>query len=337
VPNVGLMAQKAEEYGSHDKTFQMPADGTVVVTDDSGQTVFSHTVEAGDIWRMCQTKDAPIQDWVKLAVTRARDSGAPALFWLDANRAHDAQLIKKVETYLKDHDTAGLDIRILAPVDAMKVSLERIRKGEDTISVTGNVLRDYLTDLFPIMELGTSAKMLSIVPLMNGGGLFETGAGGSAPKHVQQFLEENHLRWDSLGEFLALAASLEHLGSTFGNARATLLAKALDEANGKFLDSNKSPSRKVGELDNRGSHFYLAMYWAEALAAQGQDAELKSLFGRLAETLQANESTIVDELNSVQGQPVDIQGYFHPNRELASQAMRPSKTLNDALAMVSKG
>jgi isocitrate dehydrogenase len=286
---------------------------------------------------MCQTKDAPIQDWVKLAVTRARDSGAPALFWLDANRAHDAQLIKKVETYLKDHDTAGLDIRILAPVDAMKVSLERIRKGEDTISVTGNVLRDYLTDLFPIMELGTSAKMLSIVPLMNGGGLFETGAGGSAPKHVQQFLEENHLRWDSLGEFLALAASLEHLGSTFGNARATLLAKALDEANGKFLDSNKSPSRKVGELDNRGSHFYLAMYWAEALAAQGQDAELKSLFGRLAETLQANESTIVDELNSVQGQPVDIQGYFHPNRELASQAMRPSKTLNDALAMVSKG
>jgi len=337
VPNVGLMAQKAEEYGSHDKTFQMPADGTVVVTDDSGQTVFSHTVEAGDIWRMCQTKDAPIQDWVKLAVTRARDSGAPALFWLDANRAHDAQLIKKVETYLKDHDTAGLDIRILAPVDAMKVSLERIRKGEDTISVTGNVLRDYLTDLFPIMELGTSAKMLSIVPLMNGGGLFETGAGGSAPKHVQQFLEENHLRWDSLGEFLALAASLEHLGSTFGNARATLLAKALDEANGKFLDSNKSPSRKVGELDNRGSHFYLAMYWAEALAAQDQDAELKSLFGRLAETLQASESTIVDELNSVQGQPVDIQGYFHPNRELASQAMRPSKTLNDALAMVSKG
>ena len=337
VPNVGLMAQKAEEYGSHDKTFQMPADGTVVVTDDSGQTVFSHTVEAGDIWRMCQTKDAPIQDWVKLAVTRARDSGAPALFWLDANRAHDAQLIKKVETYLKDHDTAGLDIRILAPVDAMKVSLERIRKGEDTISVTGNVLRDYLTDLFPIMELGTSAKMLSIVPLMNGGGLFETGAGDSAPKHVQQFLEENHLRWDSLGEFLALAASLEHLGSTFGNARATLLAKALDEANGKFLDSNKSPSRKVGELDNRGSHFYLALYWAEALAAQDQDVEMKTLFARLAETLKANEAAIVDELNSVQGQPVDIQGYFHPNGELASQAMRPSKTLNDALAMVAKG
>jgi isocitrate dehydrogenase len=331
------MAQKAEEYGSHDKTFQMPADGTVVVTDDSGQTVFSHTVEAGDIWRMCQTKDAPIQDWVKLAVTRARDSGAPALFWLDANRAHDAQLIKKVETYLKDHDTAGLDIRILAPVDAMKVSLERIRKGEDTISVTGNVLRDYLTDLFPIMELGTSAKMLSIVPLMNGGGLFETGAGGSAPKHVQQFLEENHLRWDSLGEFLALAASLEHLGSTFGNARATLLAKALDEANGQFLDSNKSPSRKVGELDNRGSHFYLALYWAEALAAQDQDAEMKTLFARLAETLKANEAAIVDELNSVQGQSVDIQGYFRPSGELASQAMRPSKTLNDALAMVAKG
>ncbi|WP_404473813.1 NADP-dependent isocitrate dehydrogenase [Vreelandella venusta] len=336
VPNVGLMAQKAEEYGSHDKTFQIPADGTVVVTDDAGHTLFSHAVEAGDIWRMCQTKDAPIQDWVKLAVTRARDSGAPAIFWLDAHRAHDAQLIKKVETYLKEHDTAGLDIRILAPVEAMQVSLERIRKGEDTISVTGNVLRDYLTDLFPIMELGTSAKMLSIVPLMNGGGLFETGAGGSAPKHVQQFLEENHLRWDSLGEFLALAASLEHLGSTFDNARATLLAKALDEANGQFLDSNKSPSRKVGELDNRGSHFYLAMYWAEALAAQDQDAEMKTLFARLAETLKANEAAIIDELNSVQGKPVDIQGYFHPSGELASQAMRPSKTLNDALAMVAK-
>ena len=337
VPNVGLMAQKAEEYGSHNKTFHIQAEGTVVVTDESGQTLFSHPLEAGDIWRMCQTKDAPIQDWVKLAVTRARDSGAPAIFWLDANRAHDAQLIKKVETYLKAHDTAGLDIRILAPVDAMQLSLERIRKGEDTISVTGNVLRDYLTDLFPIMELGTSAKMLSIVPLMNGGGLFETGAGGSAPKHVQQFLEENHLRWDSLGEFLALAASLEHLGSTFGNERATLLAKALDEANGQFLDSNKSPSRKVGELDNRGSHFYLAMYWADALAAQDQDAEMKTLFARLAETLKANEATIVDELNSVQGQTMDIQGYFHPNGELASQAMRPSKTLNDALAMVAKG
>ncbi|RUR48983.1 NADP-dependent isocitrate dehydrogenase [Vreelandella populi] len=337
VPNVGLMAQKAEEYGSHDKTFQIAADGTVVVSDENGNTLFSHDVEAGDIWRMCQTKDAPIQDWVKLAVTRARESGVPAIFWLDANRAHDAQLIKKVETYLKDHDTSGLDIRILAPVDAMAVSLERIRKGEDTISVTGNVLRDYLTDLFPIMELGTSAKMLSIVPLMNGGGLFETGAGGSAPKHVQQFLEENHLRWDSLGEFLALAASLEHLGSTFGNARATVLAKTLDEANGKFLDSNKSPSRKVGELDNRGSHFYLALYWAQALAAQNDDAELKSLFARLAEKLKANEETIVAELNDVQGKAVDIQGYFRPNGELASQAMRPSKTLNEALAMVAKG
>ncbi|WP_417422275.1 NADP-dependent isocitrate dehydrogenase [Halomonas sp.] len=337
VPNVGLMAQKAEEYGSHDKTFQIAANGTVVVTDENGNTLFSHDVEAGDIWRMCQTKDAPIQDWVKLAVTRARESGVPAIFWLDANRAHDAQLIKKVEAYLKDYDTNGLDIRILAPVDAMAVSLERIRKGEDTISVTGNVLRDYLTDLFPIMELGTSAKMLSIVPLMNGGGLFETGAGGSAPKHVQQFLEENHLRWDSLGEFLALAASLEHLGSTFGNARAIVLAKTLDEANGKFLDSNKSPSRKVGELDNRGSHFYLALYWAEALAAQNDDAELKSLFAQLADKLKANEDTIVKELNGVQGQAVDIQGYFRPNGELASQAMRPSKTLNEALAVVAKG
>lgn len=337
VPNVGLMAQKAEEYGSHDKTFQITADGTVVVTDENGNTLFSHDVEAGDIWRMCQTKDAPIQDWVKLAVTRARESGVPAIFWLDANRAHDAQLIKKVEAYLNDHDTSGLDIRILAPVDAMAVSLERIRKGEDTISVTGNVLRDYLTDLFPIMELGTSAKMLSIVPLMNGGGLFETGAGGSAPKHVQQLLEENHLRWDSLGEFLALAASLEHLGSTFGNARATVLAKTLDEANGQFLDSNKSPSRKVGELDNRGSHFYLALYWAEALAAQDDDAELKSLFTQLADKLKANEDTIVKELNSVQGQAVDIQGYFRPNGELASQVMRPSKTLNEALAVVAKG
>ncbi|MDR5876447.1 NADP-dependent isocitrate dehydrogenase [Halomonas sp. CUBES01] len=334
VPNVGLMAQKAEEYGSHDKTFQIPADGTVVVSDENGHTLFRHEVEAGDIWRMCQTKDAPIQDWVKLAVTRARESGAPAIFWLDANRAHDAQLIDKVETYLKDHDISGLDIRILPPVEAMQVSLERIRKGEDTISVTGNVLRDYLTDLFPIMELGTSAKMLSIVPLMNGGGLFETGAGGSAPKHVQQFLEENHLRWDSLGEFLALAASLEHLGSRFSNARATLLANALDNANGKFLDSNKSPSRKVGELDNRGSHFYLALYWAEALAAQDEDAEMKTLFGRLAETLKANEAAIVDELNSVQGQPVNIDGYFRPSGELASQAMRPSETLNNALAMV---
>lgn len=337
VPNVGLMAQKAEEYGSHDKTFQVPADGTVRVTDGSGKVVFEHAVEEGDIWRMCQTKDAPIQDWVKLAVTRARASDTPAIFWLDANRAHDAQLIEKVRHYLKDHDTEGLDIRIMAPEEAMRFSLERIRDGKDTISVTGNVLRDYLTDLFPIMELGTSAKMLSVVPLMNGGGLFETGAGGSAPKHVQQFLEENHLRWDSLGEFLALAASLEHLGDTFDNVRAKLLADALDQANGKFLDSDKSPKRKVGELDNRGSHFYLALYWAQALAAQDEDAELKTLFARLADTLEANEATIVNELNKVQGQPVDIRGYYHPDYELTRQAMRPSKTLNDALEMVSKG
>ncbi|MBF8223824.1 NADP-dependent isocitrate dehydrogenase [Halomonas sp. 328] len=337
VPNVGLMAQKAEEYGSHDKTFQIPADGTVRVTSEAGEVIFEHAVEKGDIWRMCQTKDAPIKDWVKLAVTRARDSETPAVFWLDANRAHDAQLIKKVEAYLAEHDTSGLDIRILAPVDAMKLSLERIRRGEDTISVTGNVLRDYLTDLFPIMELGTSAKMLSIVPLMNGGGLFETGAGGSAPKHVQQLLEENHLRWDSLGEFLALAASLEHLGKTFDNARARVLAKALDEANGKFLDSNKSPSRKVGELDNRGSHFYLAMYWAEALATQDEDAELKALFGKLAEEFHAKEAVIVEELNAVQGQAVDIQGYYHPNGELTEKVMRPSETLNAALALVAKG
>ncbi|MFG6175741.1 NADP-dependent isocitrate dehydrogenase [Halomonas sp. THAF12] len=336
VPNVGLMAQKAEEYGSHDKTFQIPADGTVRVTDEAGEVLFEHAVEEGDIWRMCQTKDAPIRDWVKLAVSRARESGAPAVFWLDAERAHDAQLINKVEAYLKDHDTDGLDIRIMAPVEAMEFSLARIRQGEDTISVTGNVLRDYLTDLFPIMELGTSAKMLSIVPLMNGGGLFETGAGGSAPKHVQQLLEENHLRWDSLGEFLALAASLEHLGKTFGNARAQVLAKALDDANGKFLDSNKSPSRKVGELDNRGSHFYLAMYWAEALAAQDEDAELKVLFGKLAEELNAKEAAIVEELNGVQGQSVDIGGYYHANGELADAVMRPSRTLNAALELVAK-
>jgi len=334
VPNVGLMAQKAEEYGSHDKTFQIPAAGTVRVTDEQGSVIFEHDVEEGDIWRMCQAKDAPIQDWVKLAVTRARDSQTPAVFWLDANRGHDAQLIEKVETYLKDHDTDGLDIRIMAPEDAMRFSLERIRAGKDTISVTGNVLRDYLTDLFPIMELGTSAKMLSVVPLMNGGGLFETGAGGSAPKHVQQFLEENHLRWDSLGEFLALAASLEHLGKTFDNARARVLAKALDQANGEFLDSNKSPSRKVGEIDNRGSHFYLALYWAKAVAAQDDDAELKAQFAELARKLEANEDTILAELNGVQGQPVDIRGYYHPDYALTSQAMRPSKTLNDALGVV---
>ncbi|MFC0336883.1 isocitrate dehydrogenase [Kushneria avicenniae] len=336
VPNVGLMAQKAEEYGSHDKTFQIPADGSVRVTDESGKVLFEHEVEREDIWRMCQTKDAPIQDWVKLAVTRARDSQTPAIFWLDSERAHDAQMIQKVEQYLKDHDTSGLDIRIMSPVEAMAFTLERTRRGEDTISVTGNVLRDYLTDLFPIMELGTSAKMLSIVPLMNGGGLFETGAGGSAPKHVQQLVEENHLRWDSLGEFLALAASLEHLGKTFDNQRAIVLANALDRANGEFLDSDKSPKRKTGELDNRGSHFYLALYWAKALSEQGDDAELQKLFGELYQTLSSNEQAIVDELNGVQGKAVEIKGYYHPDIELAGQAMRPSKILNDALATLSR-
>ncbi len=335
VPNVGLMAQKAEEYGSHDKTFQIPADGTVEVLDDAGQVLMKHEVEAGDIWRMCQTKDAPIRDWVKLAVTRARLSGTPAVFWLDPQRAHDRNLAAKVEHYLKDHDTAGLDIRVLSPVEAMQLSLERIRRGEDTISVTGNVLRDYLTDLFPIMELGTSAKMLSIVPLMAGGGLFETGAGGSAPKHVQQFVAEDHLRWDSLGEFLALAASLEHLAETTGNARAKVLADALDVANGRFLDENKSPSRKVGELDNRGSHFYLAMYWAQALAAQDADAALKATFAPLAKALADNEDAIVAELNAVQGQPVEMGGYYHPDLSLLGKAMRPSQTLNDALATLS--
>lgn len=332
VPNVGLMAQKAEEYGSHDKTFQMAAAGTVKVTDGNGTTVFEHAVEAGDLWRMCQVKDAPIQDWVKLAVERARLSDTPAVFWLDKARAHDAQVIAKVETYLKDHDTDGLDIRILPPVEATTFSLERIRKGQDTISVTGNVLRDYLTDLFPIMELGTSAKMLSIVPLMAGGGLFETGAGGSAPKHVQQFVEENCLRWDSLGEFLALAASLEHLGNRYDNPSATVLAKALDVANGQFLDNNKSPARKVGELDNRGSHFYLAMYWAQALAAQTEDTALQAKFAPLAKALTENEATIVAELNGAQGKPVEIGGYYHPDLAKVSEAMRPSKTFNDVLA-----
>ncbi|MBG3850570.1 NADP-dependent isocitrate dehydrogenase [Xanthomonas sp. WHRI 8391] len=332
VPNVGLMAQKAEEYGSHDKTFQLPAAGTVKVTDDTGTTIFEHTVEAGDLWRMCQVKDAPIQDWVKLAVERARLSDTPAVFWLDKARAHDAQVIAKVETYLKDHDTSGLDIRILPPVEATTFSLERIRKGQDTISVTGNVLRDYLTDLFPILELGTSAKMLSIVPLMAGGGLFETGAGGSAPKHVQQFVEQNSLRWDSLGEFLALAASLEHLGNRYDNPSATVLAKALDVANGQFLDNNKSPARKVGELDNRGSHFYLAMYWAQALAAQTEDTALQAKFAPLAKALTDNEATIVAELNGAQGKPVDIGGYYHPDLAKVSEAMRPSKTFNDVLA-----
>ncbi|WP_279361701.1 NADP-dependent isocitrate dehydrogenase [Xanthomonas sacchari] len=332
VPNVGLMAQKAEEYGSHDKTFQIPVDGSVRVTDAGGTVLLEHAVEAGDIWRMCQTKDAPIQDWVKLAVERARLSATPAVFWLDPQRAHDALMIRKVERYLQDHDLNGLDIRILPPVEATAFSLQRIRKGEDTISVTGNVLRDYLTDLFPIMELGTSAKMLSIVPLMAGGGLFETGAGGSAPKHVQQFVEENYLRWDSLGEFLALAASLEHLGQRHHNAAIGVLARTLDQANGQFLDNDKSPSRKVGGLDNRGSHFYLAMYWAQALAAQDEDAALKARFAPLAKQLTEQEATIVAELNGVQGQPVDIQGYYRPNLELIGKAMRPSKTLNDALA-----
>ncbi len=331
VPNVGLMAQKAEEYGSHNKTFQIETDGVVRVTDDKGQVLMEQNVEAGDIWRMCQTKDAPIQDWVKLAVNRSRLSSTPAIFWLDPERAHDAAMIKKVEQYLKDHDTAGLDISIQSPVDAMKVSLERIRAGKDTISVTGNVLRDYLTDLFPIMELGTSAKMLSIVPLMSGGGLFETGAGGSAPKHVQQLNEENFLRWDSLGEFLALAASLEHLGNVYDNPKALVLATALDKATGQFLDNNKSPSRKVGGIDNRGSHFYLATYWAQALAAQTEDTALQAKFTELAKTLADNETTIVAELNSVQGKPLDIGGYYFPTPELASNAMRPSKTLNDAI------
>ena len=332
VPNVGLMAKKAEEYGSHDKTFQIKTNGVVRVTDSKGALLLEQSVEAGDIFRMCQTKDAPIQDWVKLAVNRARASSTPAIFWLDPMRAHDGVVIEKVQAYLKDHDTSGLDIRIMSPVDAMKFTLDRTREGKDTISVTGNVLRDYLTDLFPIMELGTSAKMLSIVPLMNGGGLFETGAGGSAPKHVQQLLEENFLRWDSLGEFLALAASLEHLGVTYNNPKALVLAKTLDQATGQFLDNNKSPSRKVGNIDNRGSHFYLALYWAQALAAQTEDTALQAQFGELAKTLAENEATIVAELNAVQGKPVDIGGYYHANAELISKAMRPSNTFNAAIA-----
>ncbi|EPL10531.1 NADP-dependent isocitrate dehydrogenase [Pseudomonas sp. CF161] len=332
VPNVGLMAKKAEEYGSHDKTFQIKADGVVRVTDGKGNLLLEQKVEAGDIFRMCQTKDAPIQDWVKLAVNRARASATPAIFWLDPMRAHDGVMIEKVQAYLKDHDTTGLDIRVMSPVEAMSFTLARTREGKDTISVTGNVLRDYLTDLFPIMELGTSAKMLSIVPLMNGGGLFETGAGGSAPKHVQQLLEENFLRWDSLGEFLALAASLEHLGNTYNNPKALVLAKTLDQATGQFLDNNKSPSRKVGNIDNRGSHFYLALYWAQALAAQTEDAALQAQFSTLAKTLTANEATIVAELNAVQGKPVDIGGYYSAKPELVSKAMRPSATLNAAIA-----
>ncbi|MCX2431266.1 NADP-dependent isocitrate dehydrogenase [Pedobacter sp. GR22-10] len=332
VPNVGLMAQKAEEYGSHDKTFQATANGTIQVTDAEGKVFFDQKVEQGDIFRMCQTKDAPIQDWVKLAVNRARLSETPAVFWLDENRAHDREIIAKVNTYLKDHDTTGLDLRILAPIEATKFTLDRIRKGEDTISVTGNVLRDYLTDLFPILELGTSAKMLSIVPLMNGGGLFETGAGGSAPKHIEQFIEEGYLRWDSLGEFLALQASLEHLSQIQNNAKAQVLADALDEANAKFLATDKSPGRKLGSIDNRGSHFYLALYWAEALAAQTKDAELQARFAPLAKALTENESKINEELIGAQGKPQNIGGYYHPNDELTNKAMRPSATLNAALA-----
>ncbi|WP_445766883.1 NADP-dependent isocitrate dehydrogenase [Rheinheimera sp.] len=332
VPNVGLMAQKAEEYGSHDKTFEIAADGKVQVLNSQGEVVFEHRVEQGDIWRMCQVKDAPIRDWVKLAVNRARLSATPAVFWLDSARAHDAQLINKVQAYLKEHDTNGLDIQILSPVEATRLSLQRMKQGLDTISVTGNVLRDYLTDLFPILELGTSAKMLSVVPLMNGGGLFETGAGGSAPKHVEQFIEENYLRWDSLGEFLALAASLEHLSQVTGNAKAKVLADALDQATAKFLDNDKSPRRKLGELDNRGSHFYLALYWAEALAAQSSDTELQTRFAKLATNLQQHEAAIVAELINAQGKAVDIGGYFRPDPARVSAAMRPSTTFNKALA-----
>ena len=335
VPNVGLMAQAAEEYGSHDKTFKAPGNGTIRVVDAAGKTLLEHKVEDGDIWRMCQVKDAPIRDWVKLAVTRARATGAPAIFWLDKTRAHDAQLIAKVELYLKDHDTKGLDIQIMTPANATRLSLERIKEGKDTISVTGNVLRDYLTDLFPILEIGTSAKMLSIVPLLNGGGLFETGAGGSAPKHVQQFQEEGYLRWDSLGEFLALAASLEHLGKVANNQAAKTLADTLDQANAKFLESNKSPARKVGEIDNRGSHFYLALYWAQALAQQTQDKNLAARFVKIAKELADNEAKIEAELLGAQGKPVDVGGYYHPNDAKAAKAMRPSATLNaivDAIA-----
>ncbi|WP_445749136.1 NADP-dependent isocitrate dehydrogenase [Polaribacter sp.] len=331
VPNVGLMAQQAEEYGSHDKTFEISANGKVQVLDENNTLLIEHAVEKGDIWRMCQTKDLPIQDWVKLAVTRAKLSETPAVFWLDKNRAHDAEIIKKVEKYLQNHDTTGLDIRILSPFEATNFTLERLVKGLDTISVSGNVLRDYLTDLFPILEVGTSAKMLSIVPLMNGGGLFETGAGGSAPKHVEQFLEENHLRWDSLGEFLALAVSLEHLSLTNNNAKAMILAETLDQATDVFLDNDKSPSREVGELDIRGSHFYLALYWAEALAKQTKDAELQAEFAPIAKKMRENEMQIVAELNTIQGKPVNIGGYYKPADELADKAMRPSNTFNSIL------
>lgn len=331
VPNVGLMAQKAEEYGSHDKTFEIQAAGKVRVIDTSGSVLLEHPVEQGDIWRMCQTKDAPVQDWVKLAVKRARATETPAIFWLDKNRPHDLELIKKVKKYLPEHDTKGLDIQILSPEEATLFTLKRLKEGKDTISVTGNVLRDYLTDLFPILEVGTSAKMLSIVPLMNGGGLFETGAGGSAPKHVQQFLEENHLRWDSLGEFLALAVSLEFYAEATDNNSALILADTLDEATDAFLENKKSPSRVAGELDNRGSHFYLALYWAKALAGQGKDMTLKNNFVKIADELEANEKTIVDELNAVQGKPVNIGGYYKPDETLTSKAMRPSATFNSIL------
>ena len=335
IPNVGLMAQAAEEYGSHDKTFKVPGNGTMRVVDASGKTLLEHKVEEGDIWRMCQVKDAPIQDWVKLAVNRAKATGAPAIFWLDKTRAHDAELIKKVNQYLPKHDTKGLDIQIMSPAEATRFSLERLKAGKDTISVTGNVLRDYLTDLFPILEIGTSAKMLSIVPLLNGGGLFETGAGGSAPKHVQQFQEEGYLRWDSLGEFLALAASLEHLGKAFNNSAAKILADTLDKANAIFLESNKSPARKVGEIDNRGSHFYLALYWAQALAEQTEDKSLAARFAKVAKQMADNEDKINGELLAAQGKPVDIGGYYHPDDAKAKKAMRPSPTLNaivDAIA-----
>jgi isocitrate dehydrogenase len=334
VPNVGLMAQKAEEYGSHDKTFEMSANGSVRVVDATGKILLKQAVEQGDIFRMCQVKDAPIQDWVRLAVERARLSNTPAIFWLDPNRAHDAQVILKVEHYLKDHDTSGLDIRLMTPEAAIQMSIERIRAGLDTISVTGNVLRDYLTDLFPILELGTSAKMLSIVPLMSGGGLFETGAGGSAPKHVQQFQQEGYLRWDSLGEFLALGVSLEHLAQKFNNPKAQILAETLDQANARILDNNKSPARKVGEIDNRGSHFYLALYWAQALAAQTKDSEVQARFTSLAKVLTDNEATITAELIAAQGKPVDMGGYYHPDFDKTSKAMRPSATFNAALAAI---
>lgn len=334
VPNVGLMAQQAEEYGSHDKTFKIPSEGVVRVVDASGAVLLEQAVAEGDIWRMCQAKDAPIQDWVKLAVNRARASGTPAVFWLDPKRAHDVQVIAKVNAYLKNHDTTGLEIHIKSPEEATQFSLDRIRAGKDTISVTGNVLRDYLTDLFPIMELGTSAKMLSIVPLMNGGGLFETGAGGSAPKHVQQFVEEGHLRWDSLGEFLALAESLDHFGTVTNNPKAKVFAKTLDQANGLFLDNDKSPGRAAGELDNRGSHFYLALYWAQSLAAQTDDLELQARFAPLAKSLTENESKIVAELKAASGKPVDLGGYYRLNPELAGKALRPSATFNTALEIV---